>query len=432
MKTAIPVRPCAVRAGGYVPSCGERSDDRGGAGVAGRPRQRARARGTAALLAAIAALAPASGLGAGAPAEHRALLQRWPDTLQRRLPGGLVLWQWLALPGLVLAAWGAGWLLSRLSRRLLSRLTRRTTMQWDDAIVARLGGPLTLAWTLIVLHLALPWLELAAPAQEFAHRVTRAGLFVDFFWVLARALDVAAQVVGSSRWAQEHPASRSLVPLGARLGKLAVLSIAVVALVSAVGYPVGSLLAGLGIGGLAVALAGQKTIENLFGAFSIGADQPFRQGDVVRIDDVIGTVEAIGLRSTKIRSLDRTLISIPNGKLAEMRLESFSARDRLRLACTLGLVHGTTAAQLRQVLAGLEAALREHPKLWPEGVVVRLKELGESALCVEVMAWFATVDFAEFQLIRQELLLRFLEIVQEAGSALAFPTRTLHLVQPRA
>lgn len=385
-----------------------------------------------ALLVAALGLVPARALGAGAgAARDRPLLQALPEALQRRGAGGVMLWQWLALPGLVLAAWGIGWVLSRLSRRLLTRLTARTTMQWDDAIVARIGGPLTVAWTLIVLYLALPWLELAPSAQRLAHRVLRAALFVDFFWVLARALDVAAQLIGSSRWALEHPASRSLVPLGARLGKLAVLTIAVVALVSAIGYPVGSLLAGLGIGGLAVALAGQKTIENLFGAFSIGADQPFRQGDVIRVDDLVGTVEAIGLRSTKIRTLDRTLISIPNGKLAEMRLESLSARDRMRLACTLSLVYGTSAAQLRQVLAGLEAALREQPKLWPETVVVRLKELGESALGVEVMAWFETADFGEFQAIRQEVLLRFLEVVQQAGSALAFPTRTVQLQQPR-
>ena len=398
----------------------------------GDARGPAQRRYAGALLVAALGLLPARALGAGASAaSDRSLLQRVAEALQRGRPGGVTLWQWPALLGLVLAAWGIGWVLSSLSRRLLARLTARTTMRWDDAIVARLGGPLTVAWTLIVLYLALPWLELAPSAQRLTHRVLRAGLFVDFFWVLARALDVAAQLIGSSRWALEHPASRSLVPLGARLGKLAVLMIAVVALVSAIGYPVGSLLAGLGIGGLAVALAGQKTIENLFGAFSIGADQPFRQGDVVRVEELVGTVEAIGLRSTKIRTLDRTLVSIPNGKLAEMRLESLSARDRMRLACTLSLVYSTSAAQLRQVLTGLEAALREQPKLWPETVVVRLKELGESALGVEVMAWFETADFGEFQAIRQEVLLRFLEVVQQAGSALAFPTRTVQLQQPR-
>jgi MscS family membrane protein len=202
---------------------------------------------------------------------------------------------------------------------------------------------------------------------------------------------------------------------------------AVVAVISELGYPVASLIAGLGIGGLALALASQKTVENLFGAFSIGVDQPFREGDFVKVEDFMGTVEAIGLRSTRLRTLDRTLITIPNGKLAEMRIESFAVRDRIRLACTLGLVYGTTANQMRLVVAGLEQTLRQHPKIWPEGITVRLKELTPSSLDIEIMAWFATADYTEFQLIRQEILLQFMEVVEKAETSFAFPTRTVHL-----
>jgi MscS family membrane protein len=119
---------------------------------------------------------------------------------------------------------------------------------------------------------------------------------------------------------------------------------------------------------------------------------------------------------------------MPNGKLADARVESYSARDRIRLACTLGLEYGTTAAQLRQVLTGVERVLREHPKIWPENVVVRFAELGGSALNVEVMAWFKTTDFEEFRVIREDVLLRFMEVVEQAGSGFAFPTQTVHVV----
>jgi MscS family membrane protein len=204
--------------------------------------------------------------------------------------------------------------------------------------------------------------------------------------------------------------------------------LATVAIISELGYPVASLIAGLGIGGLALALASQKTVENLFGAFSIGVDQPLREGDFVKVEDfMMGTVEAIGLRSTRVRTLDRTIVTIPNGKLAEMRIESFAVRDRIRLACTLGLVYGTTASQMRLVVAGLEQTLREHPKIFSEGITVRFKELSPSSLDIEIMAWFTTADYAEFQLIRQDLLLAFMEIVEKAGTAFAFPTRTVHL-----
>jgi MscS family membrane protein len=178
---------------------------------------------------------------------------------------------------------------------------------------------------------------------------------------------------------------------------------------------------------LAFALASQKTVENLFGAFSLGVDQPFREGDFIKVDDFSGTVEDIGLRSTRVRTLERTIISIPNGKLAEMRIESFAPRDRCRLSCTLGLVYGTTANQMRLVVAGIEQVLRAHPKVFTENVVVRFKELTASSLDIEVMAWFLTSDYAEFQLIRQETLLEFMEVVEKAGTSFAFPTRTVHL-----
>ena len=165
-----------------------------------------------------------------------------------------------------------------------------------------------------------------------------------------------------------------------------------------------SILAGLGVGGLAVALAAQKTVENLFGAFSIGADQPFREGDLVRVDDFVGTVEQIGLRSTKFRTADRTLISIPNGKLADMKLETLAVRDRLRFAFIVGLARSTSAQQLRQVLEGFESLLKSHPKLWQNTASVRFEKFGPSSLDLDVSAYFDTRDMNEFQLIRQELL----------------------------
>ncbi len=188
-----------------------------------------------------------------------------------------------------------------------------------------------------------------------------------------------------------------------------------------------SLLAGLGIGGIALALAAQKTVENLFGSIAIGVDQPFRVGDFVKVEDVLGTVEAIGMRSTRIRTLDRTVVTIPNGKLSDSKAETFAARDRLRLLVNLGLSYATTEAQLRRVLDEVEAALRARPRIWPDGVSVRFTEFKESSLNVEVMAWFQYTDWGDFTRERQELFLRFMRIVEEAGTSLAFPTRSVQL-----
>ena len=371
------------------------------------------------------------------PAWYNALEGRWaletlPAPLLQVGPGGVLWWQWIGLAVLLLVAYGIGNVGARLVRGVVGRLVSRTQATWDDAILARMTGPLGVAGALMALSALLPLLGLAAAPEARVYQLVRGALFIDFFWALWRIVDVARDMLASSSWAAGTASSRSLIPLGARVSKVVVLAIAVVATLSMLGYPVASLIAGLGIGGLAFALAAQKTVENLFGAFSLGVDQPFRETDFVKIEDFVGTVEAIGLRSTRFRTLDRTLVSIPNGRLADMRIESFTARDRLRLATVIGLVYETSASQMREVLSGFERVLRAHPKIWPDAVVVRFREFAASSLDIEVMAWFQTSVWSEFQEIRQEILLGFMAVVEEAGSSFAFPTQTLHLVRDGA
>jgi MscS family membrane protein len=360
----------------------------------------------------------------------RWLIEHLPGWLLRTGPRGVLWWQWLALFGAAAVSATLGMLASFLVRKWLRKATSLTALRWDDRLLMRTSGPLTLAFTIVLFRSGLPFLLLYAPAEQLARQVLRGLFLANLLWLVWRLVDVAAESAWDSTWTRHHPGSRALIPLARRVGKAVVAVAAAILFLSALGYQVTSLIAGLGIGGLALALASQKTVENLFGAFSLGIDQPFREGDFVKVEDVLGTVESLGLRSTKIRTLDRTVVSIPNGKLAEMRLETFAVRDRLRLACTLRLVYGTTAEQLRQVLGGAEAALRSHPKIWPDSITVRLKELNVSSLDVEVNAWFTTSDWDEFMLIRQDLLLDFMRIVAESGTSFSLPTQTVQLVTP--
>jgi len=366
------------------------------------------------------------------PVWYAALGDRWmherlPAALLRPGPLELLWWQWLAIPVLLVVSIAVGTLLGKVVRALFARAARRTASDWDDAVVARLSGPIAVLSIVVVASALIPLLGLYAPAERIAFRIVRAGFLLTFFWGLWRLVEVMREVAGRSQWAARVPSSRALLPLGARVAKVMLAAIAIVAVLSLLGYPVASLVAGLGLGGLALALAAQKTVENLFGAFSIGVDQPFREGDFVKIEDFVGTVERIGLRSTRFRTLDRTIVSIPNGRLADMRLESFTARDRMRLATIIRLVYETTGEQLRAVLTGLEQVLRAHPKIWPDAVVVRLQQIGTSSFDIEVMAWFQTPDWGEFQLIRQEVLLQFMEVVERAGTSFALPAQTLHV-----
>lgn len=359
--------------------------------------------------------------------EDRWLRDHLPPALLRPGPRELLWWQWLAMPVLALAGWLVGAVLSFLLRALLRRLVVRTGSTLDDALLEGTRGPLTFAAALLAIEAALPWLGLYLPAEEFLDKVVRAGIFVAVFWFALRAIDAVGGRLLAAPATRDNPAARSLVPLMGRIAKVSIVIVGAIAVLSELGYPVASLIAGLGIGGVALALAAQKTVENLFGSVSIGIDRPFQVGDFVKVDALLGTVESIGLRSTRIRTLDRTLVTIPNGKLADLQIESYTARDRMRLACVLSLVHETTPEQLRAVIEGCERALRAHPMIWPDDVVVRFVGVGPSSLDVEVMAWFQTSDFGEFRDIRQEMLITFLEIVGSAGSRLAHPTQTLHV-----
>ena len=188
---------------------------------------------------------------------------------------------------------------------------------------------------------------------------------------------------------------------------------------------IATILAGLGIGGIAVALGAQKTLEHFFGSVSIGVDQPFRVGDWVTVDGVSGSVEAIGLRSTRIRTLDRTQVSIPNGRLADMRTENYGPRDRIRFHTEVGLEYSTTAAQVAQVRDGIETMLVQHPRTWPDVVVVRFFRFAPSSIDLEVLCWVDTTDLAEFRVIREQHLLGIMAIVERAGAQFAFPTRVV-------
>lgn len=362
----------------------------------------------------------------------RWLIDNLPERLLRTGWGGLAYWQWLTLPAVLTFAWLLGYLLARITRRLLRPLVARNHAVSDDVLLRRFSGPLTMAWMLAILRLVLPALSLLPRADETARAVISAALVLLVFWAALRAVDVIADLLARSAWAGARAGTAALVPLGARIVKVIVGALAVVAVFAKLDYPIASLIAGLGIGGLAVALAAQKSFENLIGAFALGADQPFREGDYVRVEDFTATVESIGLRSTRFRTQDRTVVTIPNGKLSEMRLETFATRDRLRLSTILGLSYASTEQQIRAVLEGVRAALESHPKIWSESKTVRLVRFGESSLDIEVTAWFTTSDWDEFVAIREEMMLTMLAIVAEAGTSLAFPTRTVHMFRDGA
>jgi len=360
----------------------------------------------------------------------------FPEPLQRTGPLRLQWYQWLTLIILIPLIVLLGTALQRLLTLALQAIVRRTPGTWDDDLLPQLRAPLLLFCVSLFVVPVTSWLGLNAMVESFITSVVKAAVTAALFWALIRALGVIEQRVIASAWATQRADVLSLAPLGGRLAKVLVGFLGFAAVLSQLNIPVGTLLAGLGIGGIAIALGAQKTLENVIGSIAIVSDKPFAVGDWIRVEDIEGTVEQVGIRSTRIRTFDRTLISYPNGKLADMRVESMSARDRFRLNTAIGVVYETKAAQLRRIIGDIEAALKANPKVWQETIIVRLEDLGAYSLNIRVITWFLARDAIEFRELNQEFLLQVMEIVERAGTGIAFPTQTLLMsstpAQPRA
>ena len=358
----------------------------------------------------------------------RAVSEYMPESLLEVGPWGLAYWQWLGIAIAFVLAFIAGRVLSRMVLWIGGRLVKRTESKLDDEALPRLNRPVRFLGKVIAALLVLPLLELPGRAHAATYNVLLALAAIGVMWCAVALIDVIVTRLQGAEWALKRPATRGLITLGGRTVKVLLVIIAAITFLSSFGVPVGSLIAGVGIGGIALAFGAQKTIENLFGAFSLGIDQPLREGDFVKTDaETMGTVESVGLRSTRIRTLDRTIVSIPNGRLADSKIETFGERDRIRLHTMIGLVYSTTSSQIRDVIANLERVLREHPDTYQTEIVVRLQRFNSSSIDIEVMTWFLGTDFAKFRDWRQHMLIEFMAVVEAAGTAFAFPTQTVHV-----
>jgi MscS family membrane protein len=193
------------------------------------------------------------------------------------------------------------------------------------------------------------------------------------------------------------------------------------------GFDVTSLLAGLGIGGIAIALAAQKSLENLFGGITLFLDRPVRIGDLCRFGDRVGTVEEIGLRSTRLRTPDRTLVAIPNSEFANLQLENLGSRDQVWFHPTLCVRSDTRPDQMKRILVELTQMLSHHDGVEPNGVSVRFVGFGPYSLNIELSAYVNTADWSHYLVIAEDLHLHSMEIIERAGSGLAFSAPPIHM-----
>ena len=350
---------------------------------------------------------------------------RLPQSLVRNVFLGMPLWQWLALFAAIPVALAIGWavvLLLAIPRRLWLKLKHRPNLHSYRGM----AKPLLLSFSALAHRAIAGYLGLPLLTRFYYYRIIGVLISIGFFWFLLRAASLTMQRLRIHAVSAGRTGAGTLMVLGERLLAALVVIVAILTAVSILGFNLTTVLAGLGIGGIAIAFAAQKTLENLFGGISVLADEVIHVGDYCRFGDRSGTVEDISLRSTRIRTDARTEVSIPNGALATMNIENFTRRDKILFNPALGIRCESTADQLRYLLAEVRRMLYEHPKVESESASIRFANFDTSALRLEISSYVLTRDAVEFAAIREDLLLRIMDIVEKSGSGFAFPSQTVY------
>ncbi|WP_294444510.1 mechanosensitive ion channel family protein [uncultured Sphingomonas sp.] len=271
-------------------------------------------------------------------------------------------------------------------------------------------------------------MEVDIVARQLLSRVAGALAFVAFAWFLWRLIDAVAGLISSRMEHSQRYRARSILVFTRRALKVLLILFGGVQALNILGIDVTTGIAALGLGGLAIALGAQKTVENVVGSISLVADEPLRVGDFCKAGDVTGTVEDIGIRSTRIRTNDRTRVTIPNSNLSALAIENFSARDRYLFAPTLRLAAGLDADGVERVLDAIRVALKDAEYLF-EGARANFKGFGEYSLDIELFGWINVPDATQAIILQEKLLLEIMRCVEGAGASLAVPSCVLHIVE---
>ncbi len=349
--------------------------------------------------------------------------------IESRLPKALVTtefletpaWKWLALL-LVVAVMVA---LFRLGEAVALLFVKRFNLDMSHSgrrdWIAALVRPWLVFMAALVFGMAEQFVDPSALSRLYIGRAVMVAVVWALAWSLINIVDLFLMRVDSMLDPVQRAASHSLIYMGKRAAKVAIFSLAAIIVLDNWGYNMTTMIAGLGVGGIAVALAAQSTIANVFGGVSVIADRPVRVGDFGNFGGVKGTVEDIGLRSTRIRTVSRTVMSIPNSSFAGMNLENYTLRDKILFNPTLYIKRGTAREKIESLMSAIEAMLKRHDDIEVGPAPVRLTTLAADLISLEVFAYARTTDGNAFLKIQDVLLLELDGVVASSEVELVKP-----------
>lgn len=350
-------------------------------------------------------------------------LPDWADNVWM----GIMIWQYLAVFMWLLV----GFILMKIFQFFLDnyvrKLAERTKVTWDDDLIDGVEKPSGYIFLLTFYFITYSNLQFSVSISHFLSVTLEIALSITVVWLFYNLSEVFSKYLGVLTSKTDTKLDDQLIPLIRKTLRFFVIVMGVIAILQNNGYNVASLIAGLGIGGLAVALAARETLSNFFGSLTIFLDRPFKIGEWIKTGDVEGTVEEVGFRSTRIRTFYNSLVSVPNSNIANTDIDNLGLRKYRRLKTVLNLTYSTTPEQMEAFVEGIKAIVKANKHFRQDMYEVHFNSFGPHSLDVLVYVFFDVPDWSTELQQRHNFFLEVLRLAKEVGVEFAFPTQTLHM-----
>ncbi len=310
----------------------------------------------------------------------------------------------------------------------LKKFASKTKTKFDDELIEIVEPPLQSFFTFLCFYVAFLVLNLGSTYNIVALKILVSVVIIDISWALYRAENIFSKAMESFFKKKNSEIGLSFVPFFNKFIKSSVVVVGFILIVQEWGYNIGAIITGLGIGGLAVALAAKDTLANMFGGLTIIMDRPFKIGDWVKISDIEGIVEDIGFRSTRIRTFEKSLISMPNSVIANTAIENFSRRVERRITYKIGVTYSTPMKKLKEAVEKIRTMLKEHPNISKNNIMlVYFTEFADSSLNIFIYCFTNTSVWSEYLKIREDVNFRIMGIMEDLGIDFAFPSMSVYI-----
>jgi len=307
----------------------------------------------------------------------------------------------------------------------LQQLAKKTTTYYDDKIISALKGPLSFTFIILGIHL---FFLIIFKETETVKNLLETLIIYTIFWAILSILEALRGAVYGITGKFSADLSKEMGNFIIAILKILIAGVGLGAMLQVWGINVTALVASLGIGGLAFALAAKDTAANLFGSFSLLADKSIRIGEWIKVSGVEGTVETIGMRTTKIRSFQKSLITVPNHIVANNPIENFSRRGIRRIKMHIGLTYSTNSTQITKIMADIKEMLKGHEGIsQSDSLMVNFDTFGDSSLNIFIYTFTKTANWAKYLEIREDVNLQIMKIVEDNGSSFAFPSQSIYV-----